>query len=117
MELIILTIICLIEQLMEWLIGLRETQLWCQLDGSNFQVTVPRYNNISSVLYAHHPFMYNATSPTVRDPVSGSQGSVMGGAPPLSLQVFYKQNVCFSSPIVPKKIMLLPGNMTIVPLN
>ena len=36
MELIILTIICLIEQLMESFIGLREAQLWCQLDGSNF---------------------------------------------------------------------------------
>ena len=117
MELIILTIICLIEQLMEWLIGLRETQLWCQLDGSNFQVTVPRYNNISSVLYAHHPFMYNATSPIVRVPGSESQGKVMGGVPPLSLQVFHKQNVCFSSPIVPKKIMLLPGNITIISLN
>ena len=53
MDLIILTIICLIEQLMEWLIGLRETQLWCQLDGSNFQVTVPRYNNISRVFFMH----------------------------------------------------------------
>lgn len=41
--------------------------------------------------------MYNATSPIVRDLVSGSQGSVMGGAPPLSLQVFYEQNVCSHS--------------------
>ena len=36
MELIILTMVLLIEHLMESLIGLREAQLWYQLDGSNF---------------------------------------------------------------------------------
>ena len=36
MELIILTMVFLIEQLMESFIGLREAQLWYQLDGSNF---------------------------------------------------------------------------------
>ena len=53
MELIILTMVFLIEQLMESFIGLREAQLWYQLDGSNFQVTVPRYNNISRVFCMH----------------------------------------------------------------
>ena len=48
-----------------------------------FRAEVQYY--LQSVLYAHHPFIHNATSPIVRDPGSGSQGRVMGGAPPLSL--------------------------------
>lgn len=40
MELIILIMVLLIEQLMESLIGLREAQLWYQLDGSNFRSEV-----------------------------------------------------------------------------